>query len=977
MSQNKKWSFSKVLLWSVILVSVIPLVTLVTPLVVQMRGQWVSQAKNSLKLMADLAKSESARILVGAEADTGHLAGDGAIRFALENPTFSAGALRSFDKLGARNSYVTGNVLLSEQGQVITARPDALGEPEKIKLADAFKNMATATWADNEGTRYELLSSSELAQNLQQGATDPRVVVLIKNIAQTSKDGSGTKGRVLSFITLEALQKEIAAQVKAPFSISFPLEKETASNQSDLLVHNSLLPFGSNTDDKSIYVTLVVPKAEALKDVNRSTLLLIIACVAVVLIVTYIGSLLSKKLARPIAQTQQLAEAYQAGAYLQPRQYSVFSEIDNLLKTFFNLGSTIKSHLDNLSAMVNQGRLLASQVSLPQLAQQIQESFRDLTHIADLNVKVGFHRSCYLTEENLAEGFYATNTGGHSAALFQSSPHMIHVKDPKTQNELALISVTGLEEHDWEAFHQVLLAMGNNIASAINTVRLEQTMILVEQRNAEIRTVFSTITQGICTVGADLRISREYSKHLETILFTENLGGRDFISCAFSQSDVSGESLELVKTCLTSTIGESLLAFETNSGLLPREFQRQVDGVTQWLEIDWTPLSPDNETCSRIMLTLRDVTQVKALQAKAEENRKEMERIYQILSIPAEKFEEFALSAQELIAASRRQLHNIDEIKRNIHTIKGLSRLINFSYLSECAHTVEDNLKDTLKQYATGDDNQKGLCEAAIDDLFVTLKQELDRYVSLARQKLKRDSHPRKSAELRKAISSAQKALMSAEKIDRHTLEDICLRVLRVEYTSLADMGEQLQAPLPQIAKLGGKPCPVLKYHFNQDALLSSEASEVLNTTFAHLLSNSIDHGFGTDAPGRIDIDTQVTSLGIIITYQDNGAGLDLNSLKNIAKQKQLDLKSDDDLAHLVFDGGVSTASQVTQLSGRGMGMNAVKTALEKLEGRIELQWRGEGNQQGRRPIQFVVYLGSEHVVSTIPPNMNQSNKVA
>jgi len=118
-----------------------------------------------------------------------------------------------------------------------------------------------------------------------------------------------------------------------------------------------------------------------------------------------------------------------------------------------------------------------------------------------------------------------------------------------------------------------------------------------------------------------------------------------------------------------------------------------------------------------------------------------------------------------------------------------------------------------------------------------------------------------------------------------------------------------------------------------------------------HLLRNAVDHGIepakkrtklGKDETGKLILSISREGSEIIITLQDDGQGINVEKIK----QKALDLKlitakdklSDDELTQLIFSSGFSTADKVSQISGRGVGMDVVSNEIRALKGRLSIQ---------------------------------------
>ena len=132
------------------------------------------------------------------------------------------------------------------------------------------------------------------------------------------------------------------------------------------------------------------------------------------------------------------------------------------------------------------------------------------------------------------------------------------------------------------------------------------------------------------------------------------------------------------------------------------------------------------------------------------------------------------------------------------------------------------------------------------------------------------------------------------------------------------------------------------------DTELDKTVIERLGDPLVHIIRNAIDHGLETDEaraaagkPDRGTIELSAEHLGaeVVISVKDNGRGLDRNKLRARAIDQGLltpdATPSEAELFALILEPGFSTAAKVTELSGRGVGMDVVKRTVEGLRGRI------------------------------------------
>ena len=134
------------------------------------------------------------------------------------------------------------------------------------------------------------------------------------------------------------------------------------------------------------------------------------------------------------------------------------------------------------------------------------------------------------------------------------------------------------------------------------------------------------------------------------------------------------------------------------------------------------------------------------------------------------------------------------------------------------------------------------------------------------------------------------------------------------------------------------------------DTELDKTVIEKLNDPLVHLIRNSIDHGIempevrkaaGKPAKGIVQLGAEHSGDSVLVTIKDDGAGLNKERIRAKAIERGLIAPnaelSDKETFNLIFAPGFSTAQQVTSVSGRGVGMDVVKKAIEALRGTIDI----------------------------------------
>ena len=134
---------------------------------------------------------------------------------------------------------------------------------------------------------------------------------------------------------------------------------------------------------------------------------------------------------------------------------------------------------------------------------------------------------------------------------------------------------------------------------------------------------------------------------------------------------------------------------------------------------------------------------------------------------------------------------------------------------------------------------------------------------------------------------------------------------------------------------------------------LDKNMIEMLADPMIHIMRNSLDHGIelpevreqkGKDGSGTVTLKAYAESDRIIIEIIDDGAGINVERVANKVLEKglmtheQIDALNDEEMAELVLMPGLSTAEEITEFSGRGVGMDVVKKSIESFGGTIKIK---------------------------------------
>jgi chemosensory pili system protein ChpA (sensor histidine kinase/response regulator) len=265
--------------------------------------------------------------------------------------------------------------------------------------------------------------------------------------------------------------------------------------------------------------------------------------------------------------------------------------------------------------------------------------------------------------------------------------------------------------------------------------------------------------------------------------------------------------------------------------------------------------------------------------------------------------------------------------------------------LSENLDRLNQQLRDVALQAETQLESRMEAARA-LSQAFDPL--ELDRYTRL--QELTRmmaesvNDVATVRSSLQRTLQTTEDELAMQGRLTRELQGDL-LRTRMLEFDSLS---ERLQRVVRQAAAESGKQARLDIAGGSIE--VDRGVLDRMTPAFEHLLRNCVGHGIeypetragaGKDPTGSIVITVQQEGNEVSVEIRDDGAGLDLLRIRDKALAMGLlspdALPSEQALAQLIFAPGLSTAGQLTELSGRGVGMDVVRSDVQALGGRIEI----------------------------------------
>ncbi|WP_141733793.1 7TM diverse intracellular signaling domain-containing protein [Oligoflexus tunisiensis] len=480
----------------------------------------------------------------------------------------------------------------------------------------------------------------------------------------------------------------------------------------------------------------------------------------------------------------------------------------------------------------------------------------------------------------------------------------------------------------------------------------------VERQTLELRSIMENIPQGVFIMLDDQTIQGNYSRELEQLLHETDLTGRAALPILFKDSQLTKEDRSITDTVLLNAFHEPTFVWDLNAPLLPHEFVRQdAEGQPQIIAIEWHPIVNRRDVVDRVLVTVRNVTEIRNLQASQRKDQQAFALLLEIVQVAPGRFRDFIQQSHMILHQAQEEIRadvtNFAVVQRKVlmwlHTWKGVARSLRFKTMASHIHDVEQTL-GSLKN-ADGANMQKEI---------EGLQEKLRDYEQVGKERLGRmDEHAvgaAATAEARQLVQAWYRYHHETGERHRQVMEHAVEAFVRtVPDITTGQLLQSLQGEVNTLAQELDKPQPRIESLGALDHPLPDSIYKSLSYALQHLIRNSMDHGLevaderqskGKDPRGRITISFSVHQGTLIMDYRDDGRGLDLTSVLQKAQEMGLAAPAavlkPHETAALIFAPGFSTKESVNMISGRGVGMDAVRLLVEECGGTVALVLKDE-----------------------------------
>ncbi|MEO6952087.1 MAG: ATP-binding protein [Polyangia bacterium] len=460
-----------------------------------------------------------------------------------------------------------------------------------------------------------------------------------------------------------------------------------------------------------------------------------------------------------------------------------------------------------------------------------------------------------------------------------------------------------------------------------NVIGLErivaQRTLELDARNSDLQLLLDTVGQGFLTVELDGTMSTERSAMVTRWFgdarpnerFWDYLGRTDTgfaasfrAGCEALQDDVLPMELLLDQLPKRMTCGHSTYAV----GCKPILVQGAV---------------------AKLLVVLSDVTRQLDAEKSEEEQRESMEVFGRIMN-DRSGFAEFIVESGTLVAQIvEARDHEALQVANALHTLKGNCGVFGLGRIATMCHLLEDRITDELRVPTT----------AAREELALQWNARVEKITALLGER------NNGTIEL---VAAEYEALKRAA--DRAAPRDEMMALLaRLE---LEPTEKRLARIAEQTRALGQR------LHKRVDVRVESNSLRLDPTrwsgfwsSFIHMVRNAVDHGLDNaeerlraskPSVGTIKLSTYTEGDAFVIEIVDDGRGIDWLRVEERARSRGLPHESRAELVEALFADGLSTNDEITELSGRGIGLGAVRRECDRRGGTMVVESeRGQGTK--------------------------------
>lgn len=464
--------------------------------------------------------------------------------------------------------------------------------------------------------------------------------------------------------------------------------------------------------------------------------------------------------------------------------------------------------------------------------------------------------------------------------------------------------------------------------------------------------IMRSIETGIIIIGPNKSILPDYSEATEKIFNQDSLSGIDAIKLLTSQSNLDSDQISRMSKTFNHCLGESKANFLINKHIFPSEIVRDVNGETKYLKLKWVPInSGKSKNVTQIAVFIRDISETKSLKEKSRNHHQALQRILQIIRAPDVQLSIFFFKVLSFL----KKLSNPESIETGdlkkffgeIHTIESDALGLD---LGEVLTTTE-LLKSSLEKFTKSKDSQNAeKVRQRVQELKNIIEEHQIYFKKIYRNQLTQSQKfSQFSKELQDIVSQFSSDL---ENQGDEFYNRISQFAKHLSLQPIKSFINSYQYILSDHALKNKVPESMVHYR-GEEINIYQNFRNILGTILTHCFRNSAVHGIepseirnekNKPKEGQIFIDLKVNSERYEVIYSDDGAGLNLDHLRQ--KFPEIPFNDTQKLAEKIFDPEYSTHSGSAIYSGKGKGLFAVKNLVESNGGFVSVSLTGQADSR-------------------------------
>jgi len=462
---------------------------------------------------------------------------------------------------------------------------------------------------------------------------------------------------------------------------------------------------------------------------------------------------------------------------------------------------------------------------------------------------------------------------------------------------------------------QAAISLENAALYANLEARVAERTAALDAQNARMRPVLDNAEQGFLLASAQGKLDGQHSRIVET-WFGAPVVSAHVWDYLYPDDAAHAGTMEVCWQMLT----EGIMPMELCVEQLRTRFMR--NGRTY--DTAFRPILDPNGSVERVVVVITDITAA-LIAERAESAKQELADLLDRALADRSGFKEFLDEGRRLVSEIG-ALYDVDATRRHIHTLKGNAALWQLKSLASLCHAVED-------EHAETGDPVPAKQASAIARAFHEATSKLESLIS-------RDSD---ELSVRNADYDTLVEALSA----RRPYAELDALLAGWTKEPLARRFERFAFAAKASADRLGKPGLCVRIEA-EDLRTTPVHFAALWASFTHLIRNAVDHGIeppearlAVGKPGAGQLIFRAYARGesaVVVEVRDDGRGIDWTALARKARSHGLPAETEADLLDALFADGVSTRDQTSELSGRGIGLAAVRAAARALGAGIRVQ---------------------------------------